>query len=237
MYARKQLFPHTTSHRMVEIDENEHVVEVIWDHWFVLVGKLITIVLAVLFPVFAIFVFGFIPIDKIFVVEGSSFALKTYFVTLWLIVVWMLAWNVWTNYFLNVLIVTDIRLFDITQSGFFRRQSASFRIDHIQNITVEQKGIISTMLNFGTIRFETAGENINFVAKYIPSPYALKKLIDEMQDGELGKSKEVHLHPDTIERIAPIGTPGMATDATESQVPGVLHGNDRKVGTFINDGL
>ena len=222
---------------MVEIDENEHIVEVIWDHWFVLVGKLITIVLAVLFPVFAIFVFGFVPIDKIFVVEGSTFALKIYFVTLWLTVVWMLAWNVWTNYFLNVLIITDIRLFDITQMGFFRRQSASFRIDHIQNITVEQKGIISTMLNFGTIRFETAGENINFVAKYIPAPFDVKKLIDEMQDGELDKSKEVHLHPDTIDRIAPIGAPGMATDATGSPEPEVLRGDDRKVGTFANDGL
>ena len=213
---------------MIEIDEDEHIVEVIWDHWFVLIGKLITLILAVLFPVFAIFVFGLIPIEKIFMVEGSTFALKMYFTVFWLIVVWMFGWNVWTNYFLNTLVITDIRLFDIAQMGFFRRQSASFRIDHIQNVTVEQKGIIPTMLNFGTIRFETAGENVNFVAKYIPEPYEIKKLIDEMQDGELGKSKEVHLHPDTIERIAP----GSEGDEKE-----VLRGDDRKIGTFVNDGL
>ena len=212
---------------MVEIDENEHIVEVVWDHWFVLIGKLFTIIVAILLPVLAIILLDIIPIEKVFMVEGSVFALKAFFLTFWLIIVWMLGWNVWTNYFLNVLVLTDIRLFDITQSGFFRRQSASFRIDHIQNITVEQKGFIPTMLNFGTVRFETAGENINFVAKFIPTPYEIKKLIDEMQDGELGKSKEVHLHPDTLERIAPDSP--LDTNS--------LRGDDRKIGTFVNDGL
>ena len=210
---------------MVEIDENEHIVQIIWDHWFVLVGKVITLMLALIFPILAILVFNLIPVEQVLVIAGSVFVLKIFFVTLWLIIVWIVGWNVWTNYFLNVLIITDIRLFDITQKGFFRRQSASFRIDHIQNIVVDQTGIISSLLNFGTVRFETAGENINFVAKYIPSPYEVKKLIDEMQDGELSKSKEVHLHPDTLERIAP----GDDTDA--------LRGDDRKIGTFVDNGL
>ena len=210
---------------MVEIDENEHIVQIIWDQWFVLVGKVITLMLALIFPILAILVFNLIPVEQVLVIAGSVFVLKIFFVTLWLIIVWIVGWNVWTNYFLNVLIITDIRLFDITQKGFLRRQSASFRIDHIQNIVVDQTGIISSLLNFGTVRFETAGENINFVAKYIPSPYEVKKLIDEMQDGELSKSKEVHLHPDTLERIAP----GDDTDA--------LRGDDRKIGTFVDNGL
>ncbi len=97
-----------------------------------------------------------------------------------------------------------MRLFDIDQDGFFKRKSASFRVDHIQNVIVNQRGIIQTLLNFGNIRFETAGENINFEANHIPAPYTIKKLIDDMQDGTLATSKEVHLHPKTLERIAPI---------------------------------
>ena len=224
---------------MIEMDENEHIVEVVWDHWFVLVGKLLTLLIALLFPVFALLVFNLIPIDKMLAVAGSGFALKGFFVTFWLIVVWMIGWNIWTNYFLNVLILTDIRIFDITQMGFFRRQSASFRIDHIQNVTVEQIGIPATLLNFGTIRFETAGENINFVAKYIPAPYDMKKLIDEMQDGELGKAKQVHLHPDTLERISPAeNTLTPKEDAVADAVnPEPEAQVDRKIGTFVNDGL
>jgi uncharacterized membrane protein YdbT with pleckstrin-like domain len=108
----------------------------------------------------------------------------------------------WTTYYLDTIIITDKRVFDIDQHGLFSRESGSFRIDRIQNITVHQKGIIQTLLNFGSVQFETAGGNgEDFVAEYIGSPYEVKRLINQMQDGTLDKAQEVLLHSDTIERL------------------------------------
>lgn len=188
---------------MIEIDEHEQIVKIVWRHWFVLLGHIFMLIFAVFVPVVCVFMFNLIPVDNLVNISGSPSAAGGFFLVAWLIIVWMLGWNIWTNYFLNVLLITDIRIFDIQQNGFFSRKSASFRIDHIQNISVEQLGVIQTLLDFGTVHFETAGEDISLEADYIAHPYAIKKLVDEMQDGKLSESKEVHLHRDTLERIAP----------------------------------
>jgi uncharacterized membrane protein YdbT with pleckstrin-like domain len=188
---------------MIEIDDHEQVVKVVWDHWFVLLGKIFMLIFAVAIPVVGIFLLNIIPVGKFIILEGSNAAASTFFLVAWLIIVWIMGWNIWTNYFLNVLLITDIRIFDIEQKGFFRRKSSSFRIDHIQNVSVTQSGVIQTLLNFGTVHFETAGENINLIAAYIARPNDIKKLIDDMQDGEMLRSQEVHLHPSTLDRIVP----------------------------------
>ena len=101
----------------------------------------------------------------------------------------------WTDYYLDVLIITNTRIFDIEQKGLFRRTSSSFRIDNIQNVTVDQKGIIQTMLNFGTIQLETSGEREDFIAHFITDPYDIKKFINKLQDHAEGISTLVHFSP------------------------------------------
>jgi hypothetical protein len=128
---------------MVEIDEHEQIVRIVWRHWFVLLGRILALVFAVFVPVICLFAFNLIPVDDLVTLEGSKSAAAGFFLTAWFIVIWILGWNIWTNYFLNVLLITDIRIFDIEQKGFFRRKSSSFRIDHIQNVSVTQSACTS----------------------------------------------------------------------------------------------
>jgi uncharacterized membrane protein YdbT with pleckstrin-like domain len=207
---------------MIEIDEHEHIIRVVYDHWFVLLGRIILLFLAVSMPVIGFGILRTLPFPSIITIDGNINSALFFFLAIWLMFVWMIGWNIWTNYFLNVLVITDIRIFDIVQKGYFSRKSSSFRIDHIQNITVTQKGLIQTLFDFGTLHFETAGENINFTASYIARPYEVKKMIDEMQDSELSSSQEVHLHPASLERIAP-----REGDASKGA----------PVGTFVDNGM
>lgn len=209
---------------MIEIDEHEQIVKVVWDHWFVLLGRIFMLIFAVAIPVVGVFLLNIIPLEKFILLEGSNGAASTFFLIVWLIIVWIMGWNIWTGYFLNVLLITDIRIFDIEQKGFFRRKSSSFRIDHIQNVSVSQIGILQTLLNFGTVHFETAGENINLIASYIARPYDIKKLIDDMQDGELSRSQEVHLHESSLDRIAPVSS----SERKGASAP---------LGTFVDKGM
>ena len=164
---------------MIEIDPNEHIVKIVRKHWFILVGKLLLLIFLVAIPMSLIGLFGLFHLDKFVTFSGSAFSLSIFFVAAWLIIVWMIAWDIWTIYYLNVLIITDRRIFDILQRGYFKRESSSFRIDRVQNISIDTTGVIQTLLNFGTIRFETAGGADDFVAKYIAKPNEVKKFINK----------------------------------------------------------
>lgn len=167
---------------MLEIDNNEQMLRIVRKHWFVLLSDLALLIVAFVIPVIPLSVFHFLPLEAIVSWSGTPAPALGFLIIAWFFVVWMLGWILWTNYYLDVLIVTNTRIFTIKQQGLFRRISSSFRIDRIQSATVDQRGILQTLLNFGTIHIETAGENEDFVGTFIARPYDLKKFINEMQD-------------------------------------------------------
>ncbi len=199
---------------MIEIDSNEKILRVVHKHWFVLLSNILILIAFVFTPIILLFVLHLIPFENFLAFQGSSFDAGAFFLFLWLLIVWLIGWTMWIDYYLDVLIITDKRVFDIKQNGYFKRESASFRIDRIQNVTVDQKGLIQTLLDFGTIQMQTAGDNENLTATYIARPYEIKKSINEMQDQELDSSQEVHLHPDTLERIVPSNRADNSIDET-----------------------
>lgn len=192
---------------MIEIDESERIVRVVRKHWFVLLNDAFILIFLVAIPVIILFFLHLIPFESFVHFSGNQTYAGAFFFFMWLLVVWMMGWNMWTDYYLDVLIVTDKRIFDIDQQGLFKRESSSFRIDKIQNITVDQKGIIQTLLNFGTLRLETAGDREDFIASYISNPYEVKKFINEMQDEEVERSKLVHFDNSTMKTTSPVNSP------------------------------
>jgi uncharacterized membrane protein YdbT with pleckstrin-like domain len=194
---------------MIEIDANEHILRVVRKHWFVLLSEIFLLVACLFVPVVVLFVLHVLPVSLSSIVTWSGAAVfgQWFFLFAWIFIVWMIGWTLWTNYYLDVVIVTDKRIFTIEQDGLFRRSSSSFRIDRIQNTTVDQKGIIQTLLNFGTIRLETAGESEDFIGTFIADPYDLKKFINEMQDSALKRSQLVHTDGNTpVADVTPITT-------------------------------
>ena len=177
---------------MIEIDPNEKILRVVRKHWFVFLGDLIVLAVAVVIPVILLFLLQLIPVKGLLEFSGNAAYAEAFFLFAWLTIVWMIGWTLWSNYYLDVLIITDKRVFTIEQIGFFKRVSSSFRIDRIQNTTIHQHGIIQTLLDFGTIRLETAGEDEDFVGTFIANPYEIKKFINEMHDTALEKSQLVH---------------------------------------------
>ncbi len=82
-------------------------------------------------------------------------------------------------YWQNRWILTSDSLTQITQKGLFSRQSSQLSLGNLEDVTAEQRGLIPNMLNFGTLRVETAGERSRFYFLYCPDPnlYARKILM------------------------------------------------------------
>ena len=194
---------------MIEIDKTEKILRTVRKHWFVLIGNMMVLIFFIAVPLIAVVVWSVFNLSGMISFSGDPIFAGLFFLFSWLFIVWMIGWNIWTDYYLDVFIITDKRIFDITQDGLFRRTSSSFRLDRIQNITVEMKGLIQTLFDFGTVRLETAGEHEDFVAHFITHPYELKRQINEMQDTEVDKSQLVHMG-----NASQAGTSGIARGAS-----------------------
>jgi len=116
--------------------------------------------------------------------------LLLFFLTLLLLVLWAVMFLVVANYYLDYWIVTNERTIHAELKGLFSRVSSSVNHDKIQDITVEVKGFFPTLLNFGNLYIETAGEFQRFTFKQIPEPYKTKDVIFKAQKEYLKKMRK-----------------------------------------------
>ncbi|HVC36360.1 MAG TPA: hypothetical protein VNE40_02865 [Candidatus Dormibacteraeota bacterium] len=70
----------------------------------------------------------------------------------------------------NKWILTADSLTQIKQTSLLDRQSSQLSLGNLEDVSVSQDGILSHMLNFGTLQVETAGEHSKFVFPYCPKP-------------------------------------------------------------------
>jgi len=73
-------------------------------------------------------------------------------------------------YWQNQWVVTTDSITQVAQRGLFNRQVSQLSMDNLEDVTVDQVGIIAKIFNFGTLRVETAGERAKFLFVYCPRP-------------------------------------------------------------------
>ncbi len=83
-------------------------------------------------------------------------------------------WFIWTN---GTYIITNQRVIRIEQIGLFNRQISEAEIDRIQEVSTEIKGPIHTLLNFGTVRVQTASNDGKVDLEDVADPYDIQQEI------------------------------------------------------------
>jgi hypothetical protein len=85
-------------------------------------------------------------------------------------------------YIRNQLTVTDDSIIQHLQRGLFHKHISQLNIGNIEDVTVNQSGILAHMFDYGTITIETAGEQSNFTFPYAKDPYNAAKVIIECHE-------------------------------------------------------
>lgn len=165
----------------------ENVVLVLRRHWFVLFIQLLGLIVFGLLP-FVIYAFGRLYLIKFGFLGEYWFLVMIYFLIWWLRLFYGL-----TMYFLDVWIVTDHRVIDSEQIGFFNRQVSELNIAKVQDISVSLRGFFPTFLNYGDLEIQTAGAENKFLFKEIPDPNKVKDTIMTIY-GDFAKT-----HVDNVE--------------------------------------
>lgn len=72
------------------------------------------------------------------------------------------------DYYLDVWIVTNQRIINIEQKGLFARVVSEKDLGRMQDITSDIEGFWATVLNYGDVHIQTAGEKERFIFKQVP---------------------------------------------------------------------
>ncbi|MBI2552496.1 PH domain-containing protein [Candidatus Uhrbacteria bacterium] len=148
----------------------------------------------------------FIPYAALFLLlaalpAGGYFFAKTYepqlLATVWLPLIFVLGGSAWylfalllffthfTDFFLDVWIVTNERVIAIVQKGLFHREVSQARLYQVQDVRAIVKGPIQMIFGLGDLRVETAGlGHGEFHFDNIPAPNEVARRIMELVEGD-----------------------------------------------------
>ncbi|MFI5260639.1 MAG: PH domain-containing protein [Candidatus Paceibacteria bacterium] len=164
--------------REFELEPGEHPVLTARKHWFLFLGELLPYAILIALP---------FALPKLLVAAPALAKYAGIFdyhtiemralLGVWLLVMWTSAWGAFTRYYLNAWIVTNHRIVDIKQRGYFNREVSSLFLSKIQDVTTDVKGILPSLLNIGKIKVQTAGEDVEFVMNGIPRPEQVRNII------------------------------------------------------------
>lgn len=150
---------------------DENVVVLLRQHWFVLIGALFAFLILFVIP-FAAYAFLGQYINGL----GLN-SLFWFLVSIYIIFCWLGFFYKIMIYLLDTWIVTDHRIVNSRQVGFFNREIAEMRISRVQDISTSLNSPISTFLNFGDLEVQSAGTETKFLFKNLPNPNHAKEII------------------------------------------------------------
>lgn len=150
---------------MIPLENDEKILLEVRKHPFVIVSAAVGVAIALVLPFLLLFAVGaassFLSADMV----RNAAPLAMFLYSLWVLALWMFFFIEWTDYYLDAWYVTDRRVVDVEQRGIFNREVISFRHDSIQDITVETRGVLQTLLKFGDIHIQTAGASRKIVLR------------------------------------------------------------------------
>lgn len=103
------------------------------------------------------------------------------------LLLWAGYWGVrgyfhWYRYQNDIWAITNQRLVDSIRRHWFHHQMASADLVDVEDIRVVRSGFLHTILNFGDVRCQTAGEVANFILDGVPDPTRTLAVVDAARD-------------------------------------------------------
>ena len=151
--------------------DGEKVVLLVRRHIFTIIMPLSAILVAILIPPLVWALFG---------AQLSAWEMESLFwfaSSLWYLGLWIFTFYLITMYLLNTVILTDQRIIEKEQRGFFNIKVSELHLHRVQDISIQVKGLIETFLGFGDIVVQTAAEERQFIFTRIPHPGQVKDAI------------------------------------------------------------
>lgn len=165
--------------------DDEVIVSVIHRHWFNILMQFVWIALALLLLLFGMALFQTVAGQTGIVLDPRI----AYFLgNTVLLFIWFASFFIWIDYWFDVWIVTDKRIVNIEQKALFVREISELHLDRVQDVTAEVSGLIPSILNYGDVIVQTAGEQDYFRFRQVPDPNGIKDAIMKLIESNPGRN-------------------------------------------------
>jgi len=155
--------------------KGEHTILFLRRHWLILIRQVIIFGALGVLP---FFFYDFLKENIPNLLTGpNSYPLLVMLATIYALFIWLFFFHAFVDYYLDVWIVTNQRIINIEQRGLFSRIVSEQRLYRVQDITSEVHGLLPTLLHYGDIFVQTAGEEPRFTFKQVPHPYDVRKVV------------------------------------------------------------
>jgi signal transduction histidine kinase len=164
---------------------DEKIIQVIRRTEYIVFQKVVMIFFIALLPL----IFYYLASDM--VITGSTlYILAVLASSAYYLFVLIFALFCFIDYYLDVWIITNERIVDIEQRGYFSRVISEHKIYRIQDVTSEIHGVIPTILKFGDVHIQTAGAKQRFMFHQVPDPNEIRNTIIRLMRESRIKHKE-----------------------------------------------
>ena len=100
----------------------------------------------------------------------------------YLLLTWHFLIAKFVDYYLDLWVVTNKKILNVEQNGLFARTISELELDKIQDVTSEIDGILPTLLNFGDVSIQTAGEQEHFTFEQVKRPDLIREKILQLAE-------------------------------------------------------
>lgn len=171
---------------MINFHEDERLILEQRKHWYVIASESFILAISALAPPFIVILLTSISSNSAAFIL-ANLPMIIFLIFFWILVMWIFFFIAWTNYYLDVLVITNKRIIDIEQLGLFARDQAEMRLENVQDVKVEVVGFMQSLLRLGDIHIQSAGQMREVLAKGFPDPHRIKSILVRAQDEVLKK--------------------------------------------------
>jgi len=90
----------------------------------------------------------------------------------------------------NRWIVTNDSITQIDQNGLLSKQTSQLSLANLEDVTVEQDGLLQSIFGFGSLRAETAGQRGKFMFPFCPNPNDVARKIIAAHEAYIAHNPE-----------------------------------------------
>lgn len=154
---------------------DEKVVKIIRKDLFILLKRIFLLLLLIILPL--AFFYLMIRIRPELLQGTISYPLVVLGTSAYYLFAWLFFFFSFIDYYLDVWIITNRRIIDIEQEGFFSRVISEQKLFRVQDVTSEVHGFFPTVLKYGDVHIQTAGTKQRFHFQEVPDPNGIRDVI------------------------------------------------------------
>jgi hypothetical protein len=114
--------------------------------------------------------------------EGRTGEVALLFIQVYTLFLVLSLFLIWLFWYLNIQIITNIRLVDIDQVGLFSHVVSELHLENIEDVTSETNGILGTVFDYGNVFVQTAATVERFEFSNVPNPAQIEKLLLDLYE-------------------------------------------------------